>query len=140
MSDYILIENDIAIFLPNFGEAIVTPRPGIMQASSKMTIQNQKVCLEGDEKNLLVISCPYFTTVFSVPGLGNITIKSLDDSHISKLIQVTNKAVLRQGGQFKANFQVITPAVNPASGSIDTILQYEGQGQFSTNNIKGKTK
>ena len=77
MSDFILITGDKAIFLPNFGAAIVVVQPGDMEGSGPATFDGKKVCVDGDENNVSVPGCTYMTPQYSIPGSGTLSIDSL---------------------------------------------------------------
>ena len=55
MSDYILIDGDLANFMPSFGAAIVVVRPGTLTASGASKFSGKNVCVEGDEGSAPVI-------------------------------------------------------------------------------------
>lgn len=140
MSDYILTTGDQAIFMPNFGQAIVIPLPGILSGSGKMKINGKIICVDGDEKNVRVLGCPYQTPQYSIPGVGMLTIESLGGDQKAKKTKSGGKPVLLKGSTFKAKFQVMAPAQQPTpTGPIpDATPQYSGQGQFITTNFQVK--
>lgn len=142
MSEYLLGNGDTVMFLPNFGVAMVVVRPTIIKGRSKANVMGKKVCVEGDQKHVLVLGCVYTTPIYIVPGVGNLSIKSLAQDQKSKLLKINNKLVLLQGGNFKASFKVVTPAQTPPAPTpnIDTTLEYRGSGKFITSNRKWKSK
>ena len=77
MSEYLLGNGDTVMFLPNFGAAMVAVRPTIIKGGSKANVMGKKVCVEGDEKHVLVLGCVYTTPTYIIPGIGNLSIKSL---------------------------------------------------------------
>lgn len=138
MSDSVLIDNDTVIFLPAFGVASVVVRNGVLKGSGKMLVSGSKICLEGDESQVVVDGCMYTTPIYTVPGTGMIKIKSLADNHKSKNVFITGKAALLKGGQFTAEFSVKAPAQTPPSPSVvsDATSVYAGNGQFLTKSTK----
>lgn len=138
MSDFLLIDNDTAMFLPAFGLASVVVRNGVLKASGKLLVSGSKICLEGDESQVVVSGCMYTTPIYTVPGTGIIKIKSLTDNHKSKSVFITDKPVLLKGGQFTAEFSVTAPAQTLPSPSVttDSTSAYSGNGQFLTKNAK----
>lgn len=142
MSNYLLASGDTVVFLPNFGVAIVAVRPAFIKSSAKAYVNGHNVCVEGDEKQVMVMGCTYNTPTYVVPGIGNLSIKSLDSSQVSKLLKINNKSALLSVGQFSARFKVITPAQTPTvpTPTIDTTLEYSGNGKFITKNMKWQSK
>lgn len=75
MDNYI-VSGDQAIFLPNFGSAVITPIPGVIVGSAvKTTVTGKPVCLEGDEKKVVVPGVAYINASYSIPGVGVLTIQ-----------------------------------------------------------------
>lgn len=141
MNNYILADNDLAMFLPVFGLATVVTRPGILKGSGKALLSKRKLCLEGDEKQISIDGCIYTTSMYPIPGIGTIKIKSLADNHKAKKCLIKDKPVLLQGGQFTAEFSVMIPAKTPPpSVTTDSTEAYTGYGQFLTKNIKWQSK
>ena len=66
MDDFILIEGDQVIFLPNFGAATVVVKPGQLKGSGPCTLNGKKLCIVGDEAGVSVPGCTY--TGISVSG------------------------------------------------------------------------
>lgn len=139
MADFILITGDLAMFTPTFGQAIVTVRPGNLTGTGKIKINNKPVCVDGDEKKVIVPGCPYMTPQYSIPGMGMLFIKSLAGDQTAKKVKSGGKPVLLKGASFKAKFTVTVPAQQPSAPPIpDTTLQYSGTGTFITMNMKVK--
>ena len=138
MLDYVLIDGDLALFLPTFGVATVVVRPGQMKGSGPGTWNGKNWCVDGDEKQLAVPGCPYFTPVYSIPGVGTLKIAALSANQKAKDTQSNGKAVLLKGGQFTAKFEVQAPAQQPppAPGPPipDSMQTYSGLGSFTTFN------
>lgn len=140
MADFILIEDDKANFLPNFGAAIVVVQPGDLKGSGPATLNGKKICVDGDEKNVSVPGCTYMTPQYSIPGTGTLKIAALAGDQKAQKTNTGGKAVLLKGGQFTAKFEVQSPAQQPPPGAgspiPDPTPQYSGQGMFMTTNTK----
>ena len=140
MTDFILIEGDQAIFMPNFGAAIVVVQPGDLQGSGPATLNGKKICVEGDEQNVSVPGCTYMTPQYSIPGTGTLKIDSLASDQKAERTNTGGKAVLLKGGNFNAKFEVQSPAQQPPPGPgspiPDASPQYSGNGMFVTTNTK----
>ena len=140
MSDFILIEGDKAMFLPNFGAAIVVVKPGTLQGSGPATLNGKKLCVDGDEKKVSVPGCVYMTPQYSIPGTGTLKISALAENQKAQKTKTGGKNVLLKGGQFTAEFEVQSPAKQPPPGPgspiPDATPKYSGQGSFVTTNIK----
>ena len=127
-------------FLPNFGPAIVTPIPGVLQGSGPAALGGRKLCVLGDEKNVSVPGCTYMTPVFSIPGTGMLKILTLGPDQIAKQTMAGGKPVLLKGSMFTAEFSVMVPAqqppVPPKPPIPDPVPKYVGQGMFITTNVQ----
>ena len=141
MADFILITGDKAMFNPNFGQAIVTVRPGDLIGTGKDKINQKLVCIDGDEKKVTVPGCSYITPQYSIPGVGMLFIQSLAGNQKAQKTKSGGKPVLLKGGQFQAKFTVMVPAQQPSAPSPipDTTPQYSGTGTFISMNqiVKG---
>ena len=141
MADFILITGDKAMFNPNFGQAIITVRPGDLIGTGKDKINQKLVCVDGDEKILTVPGCPYITSQYSIPGMGMLVIESLAANQKAQKTKSGGKPVLLKGGQFQAKFTVMVPAQQPSSPNPipDSTPQYSGTGTFISMNqiVKG---
>ena len=140
MTDFILITGDKAMFNPTFGQAIVTVRPGDLIGTGKGKIDGKIICVDGDEKKVIVPGCPYMTPQYSIPGVGILSIQSLAGNQKAKKNKSGSKAVLLKGATFTAKFQVAVPAQQPTpAGPVpDGTPQYSGTGTFMTTNTKVK--
>lgn len=140
MSDKILVDSDIANFMPTFGAATVVVQPGQMKASGKATIGGKKVCIAGDEAQLQVPGCMYMTPQYSIPGVGTLKIAALAADQQAQHSKDSGKALLLKGGNFTAKFEVQTPAQQPPPGPgspiPDATPTYSGQGNFVPANVK----
>ena len=136
--DYILLDGDTALFLPNFGAAIVVPRPGTLQGSGPSKYNGKPVCVEGDEDQLQVPGCMYVSGAFSVPGTGTLKIDRLASNQVAQHTKSGGKKMLLKGGTFQAKFEVQSPAMD-SNGVPDPMNRYPGgSGQFITTNTKYK--
>ena len=140
MSDFILIEGDMVMFLPAFGPAMVVVQPGTLQGSGPATIGGKKVCVDGDEGNVMVAGCMYTTPQYSIPGVGTLKISALAGDQKAGKTNSGGKAVLLKGGSFTAKFEVQGPAQQPPPGPgppvPDSMTEYSGSGMFVTTNLK----
>jgi hypothetical protein len=134
MDNYI-VAGDQVIFLPAFGPAIITPIPGVMISSATKTMVTKKpVCLEGDEKKVVVPGVAYISGAFVVPGVGTLTIDKLQPDQLSRKTKIEGKAPILKGMMFVAKFQVTAPAQQPPAPPKppvpDPVATYMGQGMF----------
>ncbi len=140
MPDFILIEGDKAMFMPNFGAAIVVVQPGKLEGSGPATLNGKKICVDGDEKKVSVAGCTYITPQYSIPGTGTLKISALAGNQKATKTKTGAKAVLLKGGTFTAEFEVQNPAKQPPPGPgspiPDATPKYTGTGMFVTTNMK----
>jgi Contractile injection system spike tip protein len=140
MADFILVENDIANFLPAFGAATVVVQPGTLKASGPATVEGKKICVDGDESQVEVTGCAYVAPPHTIPGTGTLKIAALGNDQKATKTNDGGKAVLLKGSQFDAKFEVQSPAQQPPPGPgspiPDTLTQYSGKGTFTTFNTK----
>ena len=139
MADFIVIDQDQALFFPTFGVALVVPQPGKITASGPATLNGKKVCIEGDEGTVTVQGCTYMTPVYSIPGTGTLLIDQLGADQVAEHTQSGSTKVLLKGSKFKAKFQVQSPAQQPTAGGPipDSTTEYgNGEGMFVTTNAK----
>jgi hypothetical protein len=133
MDNYI-VAGDQVVFLPNFGQAIITPIPGVMSSSAtKTNVTMKPVCLEGDEKKVVVSGVAYISGSFVTPGTGTLTIQQLGGDQKSMKTKIEGKAPILKGTMFTAKFQVMSPAMQPnppAPPVPDPVVTYMGQGMF----------
>src|SRR4028118_376261 len=97
MADSILTTGDQAMFNPTFGQAIVIVRPGNLLGSGKDKVNGKIVCVDGDEKKVIVPGCTYMTSQYSIPGVGILTIESLAGDQKAKKTNSGGKPVLLKG-------------------------------------------
>lgn len=140
MPDFILITGDQVIFNPIFGKAIVVVHPGILTGTGRATVNKKTICIDGDEKKVLVPGCPYTSPPFVTPGTGILSIQSLAPNQKARKVKSRGKAVLLKGITFTAKFQVMVPAMQPSIPVPipDPLLLYTGTGTFMTTNFRAK--
>jgi hypothetical protein len=140
MADFVLLENDIANFLPTFGAATVTVQPGTLKASGPATVNGSKICVDGDETKIEVPGCAYVAPPHTTPGTGTLKIAALGSDQKATKTNTGGKAVLLKGSQFDAKFEVQSPAQQPPPGPgspiPDAVTQSSGKGTFTTANTK----
>ncbi|MEM9686413.1 MAG: hypothetical protein AAF934_05765 [Bacteroidota bacterium] len=137
-SDSIIMDDDEVEFLPNFGSAIVTVKPGKIEASGKTTINNKNICVKGDEKSVAVSGCDYISGPF-VGGKGTLKIKRLVSNQLTKKAKSGGKSIILKGKPFIAHFEVTSPAKQPPPANTpDPVPIYIGLGKFKPNNEKIK--
>lgn len=133
MSDLILIDTDLVMFMPSFGAATVMVQPGQLKATGPAMIGGKKICVDGDEKQVQVPGCTYVAPPFVIPGVGTLKIDSLAGDQKASHSNVDGKLMLLKGGNFTAKFEVQSPAQQPAPPGPpvpDGSPSYSGQGQF----------
>ena len=139
MLDSILIEGDIAQFMPNFGAAIVVVQPGNLKGSGPATIKGKKICVDGDEKQVSIPGCTYMTPQYCIPGVGTLEIAALAGDQKATKTKTGDKVMLLKGSKFTAKFSVQTPAQQPPPGPggpiPDSTPQYSGNGMFIVGNV-----
>ena len=140
MPDLILIAGDKAAFLPVFGAAVVVVRPGTLLGSGAGTLNGRKLCIDGDEKSVLVPGCLYTAPPYVIPGTGTLKIAALAGDQKARKTRTGGKPVLLRGSRFTASFEVLSPAQQPPPGPgppiPDPMPKYSGQGAFLTTNTK----
>ena len=134
MSDLVLVDADIVMFMPTFGAAVVVVQPGQMKATGPATINGKKICVDGDEKQVQVPGCMYVAPPYVIPGTGTLKIDSLAGDQKAQHSNVAGKLMLLKGSNFTAKFEVQSPAQQPAPPGPpvpDATPSYGGgQGQF----------
>jgi len=138
MSDCIIQSGDTAQFLPAFGQAVVTPMPGVISGSgARCPVTQKPICLEGDEKSVIVSGCAYVSGPYVIPGTGMLKILALAPNQRALRTRSGGKAVILKGQQFEALFQVMTPAqMPPILSTPDPVPIYMGKGFFVTTNLR----
>jgi hypothetical protein len=138
MSDWVVINGDIVKFDQAFGNRTVISPPTTISGTGKATINNKKICIKGDEKQVKVMNVPYTTASHSVPGTGTLTIMALDTSQEAKKA-VCGQAIIIKGQKFKAQFLPTQPAMTPPpASSPDPSAPTMGTGSFNTSQQRVK--
>ncbi len=134
MSDFILIDGDLAMFQPNFGAAIVVVQPGHIKASGPARVTGKPACVAGDESSVSVQGCSYIAGQYSIPGTGTLEIASLASDQQAQTTSTGGKKLLLKGSSFTAKFSVVAPAMQPPPGPgspiPDPVTTYSGSGKF----------
>lgn len=140
MGDFVLVDGDLAIFMPAFGAAIVIVMPGTLRGSGPMKSGGKSACVDGDEASVSVPGCVYMTPQYSIPGSGTLAIAALAGDQLAPTSSTGGKKLMVKGSQFTAKFSVQAPAMQPTAGPPvpDATPQYSGQGMFQTFNINVK--
>lgn len=136
MTDYALVDGDIAEFLPSFGAAVVSVKPGTITGSGPGTYQSKPLCVDGDERSVSVPGCTYLSPPFTIPGTGTLEIAALAGDQIATRDKSGDKPILLVGSHFVARFRVEAPAMFPFPPIPDPNPEYSGQGRFTTTNSK----
>jgi hypothetical protein len=140
VSDFLVKDGDLAMFMPAFGAAVIVVRPGTITGSGPATATGQAICLEGDEDSVSVPGCMYVAPPYVIPGTGTLQIDQLAGDQLAQTVTAGGKKPILKGSQFTAKFTVASPAQQPqASGPVpDATPNYTGQGQFVTTNTSVK--
>ena len=129
----ILLDGDFVNFLPFFPPATVVVRQGTLTASGGDPVFGRRMCVEGDERLVMVPGCPYTTPQYTVPGVGTLTVHLLHPSSVARKTTSNGRKVLLNGMPFFGRFLVMTPAmmVLPAGPQVpDSMPVYTGSGSF----------
>ena len=140
MNDLVVLDGDLAMFLPAFGAAVVVVRPGPITGSGPATTGGHAVCLEGDEDSVSVAGCMYVAPPYVIPGTGTLQIDQLAGDQLTQTVAGGSKKLILKGSQFVAKFTVASPAQQPqVSGPVpDATPSYSGNGQFVTVNATAR--
>ena len=136
----IVTHTDPAVFEMAFAGGVVTVSvaPGVMAGSGRASVGGLPVCVAGDEAQVQVPGCAYFSSTHSIPGVGVLAIESLASDQQAEKLRSGGKAVLLAAGQYNAKFQVLIPAQQPAAPSPipDPTPSYSGKGSFQSTNLR----
>jgi hypothetical protein len=135
MADLVLLDGDLALFMPSFGAAVVVVQPGQLKGSGPCTRGGVKVCVEGDEGSVAVQGCSYMTPQYCIPGTGTLKVKALAADQVAQKTRTGGVALMLVGSQFEAVFEVQSPAQQPQPSGPpvpDATPQYAGKGSFTT--------
>jgi hypothetical protein len=138
MADLIIVDGDTVTFLPNFGAALVVPKPTTISSTAATTKVGTKApCLEGDEGGVESPGCQYSTVAFPTPGSGTLKIEKLNNDQLTTKTTIEGKKVILKGSMFDAVFEVKMKAqlITPTSTTLDTTPKYSGgKGSFVPTN------
>lgn len=138
MPDFVLIHGDQVDFVPALGKATVTgPTKTTLSGSGPATLNGKKICVDGDEKKVKIVACPYTSPPYTVPGTGTLKIAALAANQKAQRASTGSKPVLLKGGSFTSKLEVQAPAKMPPPASTpDPAPMYSGVGTFQTTNTK----
>ncbi|MBV8042099.1 hypothetical protein [Pluralibacter sp.] len=128
MRSPVMVDGDTLTFIPLFGHRTVIPPPGTAKilGSGHATIDGKKVCVLGDERNV-VVPAIYLIPGYT-PGQGLITIKELDEEQV--MLWCTSDAPVITRGPLLTKFSALfTPTILATiSGVPDSPTPSEGKG------------
>lgn len=128
MSNIIVLDGDVLKFDPQFGINTVTPTATpVIHGSGEATIEDKKICILGDEKNVS-IKASYMSTNYPNQGTGTLTIASLANDQQAPFA-TAEKPVIVVGSQFTASFTPETPASSD-KGPDPVTAPSTGSGTF----------
>lgn len=131
MGSEIVVDGDLMVFEPLFGNRIVTILvPPIIRGSGHALVDAKKVCVKGDQDQVK-LNASYITNSHTVPGTGIVTIKSLDSSQISPLCNSIGSVIKIGNNSFIACFTPSVPAMLPPPVSApEPASPSYGKGKF----------
>jgi hypothetical protein len=163
MPDFILIDGDEVIFHPAFTPAMVSVRPGKLEASGAFNryyaaevaydarndtepllagVNGKRICIERDAEHVEVKDCPYVTPLYSIPGKGTLKISTLAPDQKTVKDRLSHDPMLLKGTVFEAKFEVTLAAKlalpGPGAPQEDPVPYYRGTGVFKTANTTQK--
>lgn len=109
-----------------YRQVFVTGIPTI-PASGTVRLNGVPVCVVGDERDV-VVEAVYELPSYS-PGQGIVTILELMPEQISSVTRNDRPLILGQG-EFIAQFEPITPAIQTETGVPDAAVPTLGSGRF----------
>jgi hypothetical protein len=139
LADLVIVDGDMADFLPSFGAATVVVRPGRITGSGPAALGRKPLCVDGDESSVEVPGCVYMTPQYSIPGFGTLKINALARDQLAVEDKTGGKALILKGSSFTAKLQVQSPAQQPTPSGPpvpDATPEYAGSGSFITLNTK----
>ena len=138
MGDPIVITGDFAVFPTSCGGATLPPMRAPMAGTGRGSVLGKRVCVDGDERKIMLSGVSYTTSTHTIPGVGALMIQALDPGQKSQKTKSGGKPVLIARGKFTVKFMVMAPAQQPSAPSPipDTMIQYIGQGEFESANKK----
>jgi hypothetical protein len=135
--DFIVLDQTMVTFLPNYPPAIAVPIPTIIKSSAaKVKACSKKVCLKGDEKSVESKGVVYMVPgAYPIPGMGTLKVMALAPDQTTTKVKAEGKELILKGKFFDAVFEVMMPAMQlppPAMGGApDGSPKYAGgKGQL----------
>ena len=139
MTDFIVKTGDmlqVTVPPPAIVPQLVAPVP-LIGTGMTVTINNQPVCLQGDElPPVLRVPLLYTAPPFVTPGMGTLSVILLP-TNLTMRTTAAGKPALLKGGPFQAIFNVTVPAMQPTPlGPIpDPVVVKPCQAQFITTTV-----
>jgi hypothetical protein len=139
MSDLVVKTGDmlqVTIMPPAIVPMLLAPVP-LIGTGLQVLINNQPVCLQGDElPPSLLVPLPYTAPPFVTPGMGMLQV-TLTPANLTLRSQFAGKSALLKGATFMAQFQVTMPAMQPTPvGPVpDPVVLKPGTAQFITTTL-----
>ncbi len=134
MKNFIVLDEDMLFFEPQFAHRIVTPtEPAMIRGSGHATINGRRVCVMGDEKKVQVQAT--YRVPGHTPGTGMLTIMSLMPDQ--QALRCRSRAgLILKGQQFIARFTQLLPAMSTAPTPVpDPPTPGIGKGRFITTQL-----
>ena len=133
--DQIVLDGDFVKFDPIFAPAIVIVQPARIRASGEPADRGnvRKMCVQGDERSVIVPGCTYTSPPFTNPGMGTLTIEVLSPMSAARKTQSARRPVLLKGQRFVARFTVNMAATMVTGNGVpmpDPRPFYQGAGSF----------
>ena len=142
MSDLIVKTGDmlqVTVPPPAIVPLLMAPVP-LIGTGLTVLVNNQPVCLQGDELPLVLRApLPYTAPPFVTPGMGTLTV-SLMPNNLTLRSSFCGKPALLKGATFMATFSVTVPAMQPTPvGPVpDPVVVKPCQAQFITTTINAR--
>ncbi len=138
-ADYIITTGDfikITIDAPTTVFTLIAPVP-LQGSSADMKVNQMPVCLEGDELPAMLTSPqPYISPPYVIPGTGMVSLTLNSDNKTED--SSNGGVILIKGTPFTAEFEVVSPAMQPTPGGPvpDSSSKKSGSAEFITANAR----
>jgi hypothetical protein len=142
MADFIIKTGDmlqVTVPPPAIVPQLIAPVP-LMGTGMTVLVNNQPVCLQGDELPIaLKVPLMYTAPPFVTPGMGTLTVILLP-TNLTMTTTAIGKPALLKGSMFQAMFNVSAPAMmpTPAGPVPDPVVVKPCQAQFITTTINAQ--
>jgi Contractile injection system spike tip protein len=139
MADFIIKTGDmlqVTVPPPALVPQLIAPIP-LLGTGTTVLVNNQPVCLQGDELPMAVSGPLMYTAPpFVTPGMGTLTV-TLSPNNLTLRTTAAGKPALLKGATFMATFNVTAPAMQPTpAGPVpDPVVMKPCQVQFITTTI-----